>query len=136
MHGSEHAKGNGAAGAAQSSHHDAHSIGDHGRRIRRDAAALAAEVRSTTADLERYLTEEVRRRPYGTLGVAAGIGYVLGGGLSARMTVVLLGTASRVATALVARAIGNWLVRSGSASVPEQELPTTDAQARRSDHDD
>lgn len=136
MHGSEHAKGNGAAGVGDSSHHDVHTIGDHGRRLRRDAVALAAEVRSATADLERYLTEEVRRRPYGTLGAAAGIGYVLGGGLSARLTAVLLGTAGRVATALVARELGSWLVGSGSAPVPGQELPTNNGQARRSDHDD
>jgi len=38
------------------------SMADHGRRIQHDAAALASEVRGTTADLERYLTDQVEKR--------------------------------------------------------------------------
>jgi hypothetical protein len=101
MHDSENSKGNGAAGGTEPT---------------LDAATLAAEIRGTTADLERYLTDQVERRPYSTLGVAAGIGYVLGGGLSSRLTVVLLGAATRVAMALVARELGARILQSGSTS--------------------
>ena len=80
-----------------------HSLGDHGREIYTDAQALTSAVRSATHDLERYLTEQVNRRPYTTLGVAVGVGYVLGGGLRSRLTGVLRGVATRVAVALVAR---------------------------------
>lgn len=118
MRDSENSKGNGAAGGSEPPLQDPRSIGDHGRQIHHDAAALAAEVRGTTADLERYLTDQLKRRPYSTLGVAAGIGYVLGGGLRSRLTAVLLSTATRVAMALVARELGARL--SPQASVAAQ----------------
>ena len=94
----------------------ARTLGDHGRHIHHEVHALAAAVQDATNDVERYLTEQVRRRPYGTLGVAAGVGYVLGGGLSSRLTAVLLGTATRVTMALVARELGVWLSPGASAA--------------------
>lgn len=106
MRESQPAHGNGAAGGSGARLQGRRSIGEHGRRIHRDAAALAAEVQGTTADLEHYLTEQVARRPYRTLGVAAGIGYVVGGGLRSRLTAVVLTTLARVAVALVARELG------------------------------
>ena len=108
MRDSENSKGNGASGP-QRQPRQPQSLGDHARHIHHDAATLAAEVRGTTADLERYLTDQVQRRPYSTLGVAAGIGYILGGGLRSRLTAVLLSTATRVAMALVARELGTRL---------------------------
>ena len=117
MSDSENSKGNGAPGGTESPPQHPRSIGDHSRQIHHNAAALAAEVRDTTADLERYLTDQVKRRPYSTLGVAAGIGYVLGGGLSSRLTVVLLGVAMRLATALAARELGARLLPRDSTSV-------------------
>ena len=93
------------------------SLGDHGRQIQHDAEALAAAVRDATDSVQRYLTAQVEERPFTTLGVAAGVGYVLGGGLRARLNVVLLGAATRVATALVARELGARILQGGSASV-------------------
>jgi hypothetical protein len=116
MRDAENSKGNGAAGGTEPPLQDRRSIGDHGRQIHHDAATLAAEVRDTTADLERYLTDQVKRRPYSTLGVAAGIGYVLGGGLRSRLTAVLVSTATRVAMALVARELGARLSPEASAA--------------------
>ena len=116
MRDAENSKGNGAAGGTEPPLQYPPSIGDRGRQIHQDVATLTADVRGTTADLERYLTDQVRRRPYSTLGVAAGIGYVLGGGLSSRLTVVLLGAATRLAAALVARELGSRILQSGSAS--------------------
>lgn len=103
MRDSEHWTGNGAAGGTEPPRQDPRSIGDHGRRIHHDAAALAADVRGTTADLERYLTDRVKRQPYGTLGAAAALGYVLGGGFRSRLNIMLLGAATRFATALAVR---------------------------------
>ena len=79
------------------------SLSDHGRQIHHDAHALAAAVQDAADDLERYLTEQVEQRPYITLGVAAGVGYVLGGGLRPRLTALLVGAATRLAMALAAR---------------------------------
>jgi hypothetical protein len=116
MRDSENSKGNGAAGGTEPPLQDPRTIGDHGRQIQHDAEALAATVRDATDGVQRYLTAQVEQRPFGTLGVAAGVGYVLGGGLSSRLTVVLLGAATRVAMALVARELGARILQSGSAS--------------------
>lgn len=96
---------------------DARSLGDHYRQIQHDAHSLAAAVQEATNGLEGYLTEHVHRRPYVTLGVAAGVGYVLGGGLRSRLTAVLLGAATRVALAVAAREFGDRLSPAASASV-------------------
>ncbi len=108
---------NGPNGAPSGTERQGHrSIGDHGRQIHHDAHALAAAVRDAADDLERYLTEQVEERPYTTLGVAAGVGFVLGGGLRSRLTVVLLGAATRLATALAARELAARLSPEASAS--------------------
>lgn len=96
---------------------DARSLGDHGRQIHHDARALAAAVQDAADDLERYVTEQVHRRPYSTLGVAAGVGFVLGGGLRSRLTAVLLGTATRLAMALAARELAARLSPGAFASL-------------------
>ena len=74
-------------------------------------------MQEATDDLERYLTEQVERRPYTTLGVAAGVGFLLGGGLRSRLTAVLLGAATRLAMALAARELVARLLPGASASV-------------------
>lgn len=99
-------EGNGAV-AIDTPLHNGDSMADHGRRIQRDAVTLATEIRGTTADLERYLSDQIEKRPYVALGVAAGVGYILGGGLRSRLTAVVLGTASRLVTALAARELGS-----------------------------
>ena len=109
--------GNGASSGTWQQPHETRSLADHGRQIQHDAHVLAAAVQDATAGLEGYLTEQVTRRPYTTLGVAAGIGYVLGGGLSSRLTAVVLGAATRLALALAARELGARIVPNGSASV-------------------
>jgi hypothetical protein len=96
---------------------DARSLGDHCRQIHHDAHVLAAAVQDATNGVEGYLTERVHRRPYVTLGLAAGVGYVLGGGLRSRLTAVLLGAATRVALAVAARELGDRLSPAASASV-------------------
>jgi len=93
------------------------SLGDHGRQIQHDVHALAAAVQDAAADLERYLTAQVEERPYTTLGVAAGVGFVLGGGLRARMTAVLVGAATRLAMAVAARELAARVSPGAGASV-------------------
>ncbi|MBI4515982.1 MAG: hypothetical protein HY699_09240 [Deltaproteobacteria bacterium] len=117
MRDSENSKGNGAAGGTERPLQDPRSISDHGRQIHHDAHALAAAVQEAADDLERYLTEQVEQRPYTTLGVAAGVGYVLGGGLRSRLTAVLFGATTRFAMALAARELAARLSPGASASV-------------------
>jgi ElaB/YqjD/DUF883 family membrane-anchored ribosome-binding protein len=102
--------GNGAARGATPPRQEARSLSDYGRQIQHDAYALTSTVQDATTGLEGYLAAQVTRHPYGTVGVAAGIGYVLGGGLSSRLTAALLGTATRLAMALAARELGARLL--------------------------
>jgi ElaB/YqjD/DUF883 family membrane-anchored ribosome-binding protein len=113
MSDSEHANGNGAARGPQRLR-EPMSLADHARQIQHDAEALAGAVREATDGVQRSLTAQVEQRPFSTVGVAAGVGYVLGGGLSSRLTATLLGAATRVAVALVARELGNRILQGGS----------------------
>jgi ElaB/YqjD/DUF883 family membrane-anchored ribosome-binding protein len=109
--------GNGASSPTERQPHNFRSLGDHSRQIQHDAEALAATVQDATEGVQRYLTAQVEQRPFTTLGVAAGVGYVLGGGLSSRLTTVLLGAATRVAMTLAARELAARLLQGGSATV-------------------
>ena len=114
----EHA--NGPPGAPSGTERQGHrSLGDHGREIHHDAHALIAAVQDAADDLERYVTEQVHRRPYSTLGVAVGVGFVLGGGLRSRLTAMLFGAATRLAMAVAARELAARL--SPGASAPVQK---------------
>jgi ElaB/YqjD/DUF883 family membrane-anchored ribosome-binding protein len=112
--------GNGASRPTERQPQDFRSLGDHGRQIQHDAETLAAAVRDATDGAQRYLTEQVEQRPYSTLGVAAGVGFALGGGLSSRLTAMLLGAATRLAMALAARELGSRFLQGGLASVQEK----------------
>jgi ElaB/YqjD/DUF883 family membrane-anchored ribosome-binding protein len=114
---SETSTGNGAASATEPPHQEIRSLGDYGRQIHHDAEELAAAVQEATTGVQRRLREQVEQRPYSCLGVAAGIGYVLGGGLSSPLTAMLLTAATRLAMALAARELGARLLPGGSASV-------------------
>jgi len=78
-----------------------HAPGIAGRvdSIGRAAASLTEELRGTAADFGRALDlrGRVQRHPYLMVAAAAGLGYVLGGGLFTRTTARLLGMAGRVA---------------------------------------
>lgn len=93
------------------------SLADHGRQIHHDVHALAAAVQDAADDVERYVTEQVEQRPYTTLGVAAGVGFVLGGGLRPRLAAVLFGTATRLAMAVAARELAARLSPDAGTSV-------------------
>lgn len=89
------------------------SLSAQGRILQHDAAALATSVQESAQLFHRYVTEQVEQRPYTTLGVAAGLGYLLGGGLANRMTGAALGTAYKLALALAARELSARLAIPG-----------------------
>lgn len=119
MHETE-SSGNGAARGTKPQSQEARSVADYGRQIQHDAHALTATVQDATAGLEGYLTAQVSRRPYGTLGLAAGVGYVLGGGLSSWLTVALFGAATKLAMALAARELEARLSPHGPVGATEE----------------
>jgi hypothetical protein len=73
------------------------------------------------ADLERYLTDRVRQRPYSTLGAAAGIGYVLGGGLRSPLTATLVVMGARFFAEQLLRELG--AVQRSSPITPVAAVP-------------
>ena len=135
MHDPAHSNENGVADSDWPAVQVPRSAGDHARQIRHDATTLAEEVRRTAASLEVFLGDRMRRRPYTTLSVAAGVGYVLGGGLATRFTVVLLGVATRLATAVAMReVVGRYQPHTG-ASGHNTSGPSAARRQQRSDHE-
>ena len=116
MSDTEMSKGNGSTSGSDWPPQVPQALVGHGRQIQHEAEALATAVRDATDDVQRYLTEQVRQRPLTIVGVAAGVGYALGGGFSARLTALLLGAAARIATTAAARELGVRLLRHGSTS--------------------
>jgi len=135
MHDSAHPQGNGATDSDWPSKPTPRSVVDHARQIKHDATTLASELQRTTTDLENYLTDRVRRRPYATLSMAAGVGYVLGGGLATRMTAVMLGVATRLATALVVKELVERYQPQARESGPNPSGLGAAGQQQRSDHE-
>ena len=60
----------------------------HGKALRADAEALAGELRSAGDAFQEKLdlAGRMERNPYATMAMAAGVGYVLGGGLFSAFT--------------------------------------------------
>jgi len=79
------------------------NLSERGKMIMRDAQALTSSVQETAQLFNRTLAEQVKLRPYTTIGIAAGVGYLLGGGLATRFTGVAFATAYRLGLALAAR---------------------------------
>jgi ElaB/YqjD/DUF883 family membrane-anchored ribosome-binding protein len=84
-----------------------------GRQIRGDAQNLVTHVSEAGTELQSYVTDMVRERPLATIGVMAGIGYLLGGGLSSRLSVLALGVGTRFAMAVAAREMSSWALQAG-----------------------
>lgn len=94
---------------------------DAGRQIRGDAQNLVTHVSEASSELQSYVTEVARERPLAILAAAAGVGYVLGGGLSSRLTVLALGVGTRLAMALAAREVSSWAAQPiGDSRSPQQ----------------
>ena len=84
------------------------SIAQRGRQLQGDAQKLVEHVQEARGELQTYISETARERPMTTLAAAAGIGFLLGGGLSSRLTVLALGLGTRLAMAVAAREMGTW----------------------------
>jgi ElaB/YqjD/DUF883 family membrane-anchored ribosome-binding protein len=93
-----------------------------GRQIRGDAQNLVSHVSEAGTELQSYVTDMVRERPLATLGVAAGIGFLLGGGLTTRLTVLALGAGTRFAFALAAKEMSAALMPASSGERQQQRL--------------
>jgi hypothetical protein len=72
-------------------------------QIGAEARALGSTLEETIRDVQATLRSQMEQRPYAMLAAAAGVGYVLGGGLPSRLTSLLLGIGSRVVLEAAAR---------------------------------
>ncbi len=115
MHGREagQAKDDGQAGAARPIR--TAQIFERGREVWQDARGLASTVEEAFDEIQEYLREQVDARPYVALSAAAGVGYVLGGGLPSRVTRLLVGWGSRLALTM---AVQRLTAPSGVATAP------------------
>jgi hypothetical protein len=66
---------------------------------RRSLQGDLARLGSATADVDRTLRHAVSAQPLLAVGAAAGIGFLLGGGLSRGAATLLLGVGARIAGA-------------------------------------
>ena len=72
-------------------------IQERGREAYRDAQHLASTLEQAVDEIGQFLREQAEQRPYTSLATAAGVGYVLGGGVPSRLTRFLFGLGSRLA---------------------------------------
>jgi hypothetical protein len=82
---------------------------DETSQLRSELAALAASSQRTVRDWRRYVKQRVEDQPYATVLVAAGFGYVLGGGLPTSLVRVALGIGSRLAAERVLAQVAHTL---------------------------
>lgn len=78
-------------------------------QISTEARALGSTVETTIRDVEATLRTHMDEHPYAMLAAAAGVGYVLGGGIPSRLTSLLLGIGTRVMLEVAARDLSRRL---------------------------
>jgi ElaB/YqjD/DUF883 family membrane-anchored ribosome-binding protein len=78
---------------------------EQSRRVRADVEGLVSAVFEARSEWESELRERLTQRPYVGLATAAGLGYVLGAGLSPGLIRVAFGVGRRVAFAVMMRRI-------------------------------
>jgi len=76
---------------------------EQSRRVRADVEGLVSAVFEARSEWEAVLRERLTQRPYVGLATAAGLGYVLGAGLSPGLIRAAFGVGTRVAFAVMAR---------------------------------
>ena len=67
------------------------------QRVREDLTEFSDAARRTVSQWQDVLREQLTRHPYGVLGAAAGLGWVLGGGVPPMLVRAVFGAVGRVA---------------------------------------
>ena len=76
---------------------------EQSRRVREDVEGLVSAAFDARSDWESRLRERLTERPYLGLATAAGVGYVLGAGISPGLIRAAFGLGTRVAFAVMMR---------------------------------
>jgi len=85
-----HHGGNGAARPPS-----ARDLVEQGERIGQELVSLASTARHAAEGWEEVLRERIEQQPYAALAIAAGVGYVLGGGVPTSLFRVALALSGR-----------------------------------------
>ena len=99
-------------------------IQQQGQRVRRDVGDLTSEVEGALGELESTIREQLTQRPYTTLAAAAGLGYVLGGGIPVALSRMMFGVGGRLAFVMLAQQL-----REGFAGLQEKNMTQQNAQS-------
>ena len=95
--------GNGAAQSGPS----VRELVEESGRVREEFIALTGAALHVAHGWQSLLRDRLERQPYATLAVAAGVGYVLGGGLPTALVRVLIGVGGRLAVERVIAQLAN-----------------------------
>lgn len=76
-------------------------------RLREEFIALTGAALHAAHGWQSLLRDRLERQPFATLAVAAGVGYVLGGGLPSALVRVLIGLGGRLAVERVIAQLAN-----------------------------
>jgi ElaB/YqjD/DUF883 family membrane-anchored ribosome-binding protein len=74
---------------------------ERGRKVERDAQSFVEDIEGLVTDVEGLVRTSLEARPYATLAIAAGAGFVVGGGLTVGVLGTLVRVGARMATAAV-----------------------------------
>jgi ElaB/YqjD/DUF883 family membrane-anchored ribosome-binding protein len=90
-------------------HHSTHNNGSDNHHASGNLQTSAKDFAKAAADAyqsaDTFLTKQANEQPYVLLGVAAGVGFLLAGGLVSRFTADALGIAGRIAASQVLQAV-------------------------------
>jgi ElaB/YqjD/DUF883 family membrane-anchored ribosome-binding protein len=104
---------------------------EHGREAYQHAQALGSNLEEAVDEIGGFLRENLEQRPYLTLATAAGVGYVLGGGLPLKLTAMALGLGTRFAIEMFVRELtGQGKAGERAGSGPDGSDAQTDAVQR------
>lgn len=106
-------------------------IFEHTADLKEEAQDIASSLSELTRDVTQTVSVHLEQRPYAVLGVAAAVGYVLGGGLASRITRAGLGIATRIGMGMLVRqfvegqsAFGAGVAGRGDEGVGEGDGPS------------
>jgi hypothetical protein len=82
---------------------------EQSKRVRADVEGLVSALFEARGEWESQLRDRLKERPYVGLATAAGLGYVLGAGVSPRLVRTVFGLGSRIALAAMMRRLATPL---------------------------
>jgi ElaB/YqjD/DUF883 family membrane-anchored ribosome-binding protein len=92
------------------------------RRVRSDLEELVSAVVDARSEWEERLRTQLTERPYVGLAAAAGVGYVLGGGISPALLRTAVALGGRVAFAVLMRRFATTLTQTLTETVHERTV--------------